>query len=94
MHANGSPCPASELTLLRFLGYMSKTCQASTLKVYLAAIRALHIMYRCQDPLINCLRIPLVIKGLRREKKSTLQRPQKLPITAFVLHTITRFSKI
>lgn len=44
-------------------------------------------MCGCQDPLINCLRIPLVIKGLRREK-STLQRPQKLPITALVLHTI------
>ena len=66
---------------------MSATCQASTLKVYLAAIRALHIMHGFQDPLINRTRIPLVIRGLRR-KKSIVQRPQKRPITALILHTL------
>ena len=66
---------------------MSGTCQASTLKVYLAAIRALHIRLGFQDPLINCSRIPLVIRGLRRLKSATRQ-PQKRPITALVLHTL------
>ena len=86
LHANGSLCPTSELTLLHFLGRMSATCQASTVKVYLAAIRALHIMHGFQDPLTTQTRIPLVIRGLQ-SKKSIVQRPQKSPITALILHT-------
>ena len=87
MHENGSPCPASELTLLRFIGRMSQTCQASTLKVYLAAVRALHVSGGFPDPFLNLPRIPLVIKGLRRTK-SMDKRPEKLPISSFVLQTL------
>ena len=74
--------------LLRFLGHMSGICQASTLRVYLAAIRALHIRLGCQEPLLTCSRIPLVIRGRRQQKRTTGQ-PQKHPLTALVLHTIT-----
>jgi len=87
LHKNGSPCPASELILLCFLGKMSTTCQASTLKMYLAAIRALHIMHGFQDSLMNWPHAPLAIRGLRH-KKSVVQQPQKCQITALVLHTL------
>ncbi|XP_065058040.1 uncharacterized protein LOC135685877 [Rhopilema esculentum] len=87
LHDNGSPCPASGLTLLRFIGKAGKTCQASTLKVYLAAVRALHIAEGYPDPLQNLHRIPLVVRGLRRVKSSNAAAT-KLPITALILHTI------
>ena len=84
--ANGSPCPTSELTILRFVGHLSGTCKASSIKVYLAAIRSLHIFHGFQDPLVGCLRVPLVIRGLRR--KSPVQDYQKMPITPSVLCSI------
>ena len=87
MYENGSPCPASELTLLRFIGKMSQTCQASTLKVYLAAVWALHVSGGFSDPFLNLPQIPLVVKGLRRTK-SMDKRPEKLPISSFVLQTL------
>eukprot|EP00795_Rhopilema_esculentum_P014765 gene14765-5872_t len=77
LHDNESlPSPASELTLLRFIGKAGKTCQASTLKVYLAGVRALHIPEGYPDP----------VRGLRRVK-STNAAPIKLPITALILNT-------
>ncbi len=88
MHPNGSPCPASELTILRFIGSCSTSKQASTLRVYLSAIRALHIQNGYQDPLLNCIRIPLAIKGLRRSQSLRPKTPEKLPITALVLLSI------
>ena len=87
LHDNGSPCPASELTILRFIGEISDSRQASTLKVYLSAIRALHVQMGFSDPFLNRPCIPMVIKGLRRAK-STLKQPEKLPITALVLYSL------
>ncbi len=87
IHPNGSPLPASELTLLSFIAFASKSCQASSLKVYLAAIRALHIQQGFKDPLSDCLRIPLVVRGLRRCPK-VAKVPDKLPITTLTLQAI------
>lgn len=87
LHDNGSPCPASELTILRFIGEISDSRQASTLKVYLSAVRALHVQMGFLDPFLNRPRIPMVIKGLRRSQSST-KRPEKLPITALVLYSL------
>ena len=49
LHDNGSPLPASELTLLRFIGIISKNLQASSMKVYLSAIRSFHLIYGFKD---------------------------------------------
>ena len=86
LHPNGSAVPASELTILRFIGSLSGFCQASTIRVYLSAVRSLHIQNGLEDPLVGCLRIPLVLRGLRRLKSSN--RPQKIPITPLVLCSI------
>ena len=87
LHDNGSPCPASELTILRFIGHTGQSRQASTFRVYLAAIRALHVQLGYADPFLNQPRIPLVIKGLRRSQ-SFHKTKDKLPVTALVLHSI------
>ena len=87
LHSNQSPCPASELTSLHFIGEVSEGRQASTLKVYLSAVRALHVQLGYPDPFKDRPRIPLVIKGLQRAKGMS-NRPLKQPITALCLHSI------
>ena len=57
------------------------------MRVYLSAIRALHVSEGFPDPFLNLPRIPLVIKGLRRTKSGD-KRPEKLPISSFVLQTL------
>ena len=52
------PLPANELTILRLIRHLSNSGVASTIKVYLLAIRSLHIQEVFQDPLLGCLRIP------------------------------------
>ena len=86
LNPNGSPLPADELSILRFIGHLSKSCIASTIRVYLSAVRSLHIQEGFQDPLTGCLRIRLVLKGLRRIKSSS--REPKMPITPLILHFI------
>lgn len=56
------------------------------MRVYLSAVRALHIQGGFPDPLVGCNRIPLVIRGLRRSKSSSCN--QKVPITLLVLYAI------
>ena len=75
LHANGSPSPASEPSLLCFMGRMH------------GSFRVLYIMHGFQDTLINQSHIPLVIRGLQF-KRSIVERPQKCPITALILHTL------
>ncbi len=87
LHANGSAVPASELTLLRFIGTLSSSLQASSFKVYLAAIRSLHIQNGYADPFIERPRIPLVIRGLRRSQANRV-KTEKLPITSLILHSL------
>ncbi len=86
LNGNGSPCPAPEIVILRFIAFLSDTCKASSIKVYLAAVRSLHINEGFQDPLLGCLRIPLVVRGLRRRKQDFPK--EKLPITPSILLSI------
>ena len=90
LHSSGSPCPASEVTILRFIGSLSSSCQASTVRIYLSAVRSLHVMQGYSDPLFGCRRIPLVIKRLRRLKPDSTRKP-KMPITPAILLTIKSY---
>ena len=56
LNANGSPLPASEWTLMLFTTHLSQTIKASSIKVYLADVRSLHIENGFANPLSNCLR--------------------------------------
>ena len=86
LNNNGSAIPASEVTLLRFVASLSSSCQASSIRVYLSAVRSLHISQGAADPLLGSLRLPLVFKGIRRTH--LIHRPSKMPLTPFVLCTI------
>ena len=63
---NGSILPASELTILRFIGVLSERRQPSTIRAYLSAVRSLHIIHGFSDPLIGSCRIPMALKGAKR----------------------------
>ena len=54
-------------------------CKHSSIKVYLSGFRALHIDHGFADPLINCLRLQRVVRGIKRCQGSSSS--SRLPIT-------------
>ena len=70
LHSHGSPCPADEWTLCLFVSFLADSIQHSTIKVYLSAVRSLHIEQGFPDPLLNCLRLQRVLRGVKRSQGS------------------------
>ena len=56
----GDVLPASEGTLIYFASYLARTVRHSTIKLYLAAVRNLHIRSGFSDPVVDR---PLLKKG-------------------------------
>ena len=77
VHPNGSPLPATEWTLMLFASHLSNTIKASSIKVYIAAIRSLHLENGFPNPLANCLRLERVIRGIKRCQGTS--KPKRLP---------------
>ena len=76
------PVPCSEQTMLLYVSYLhSKRLKGETIKVYIAAVRALHIMDGYPNPLEEFTRLKLTIRGICREGSVN----QKLPITFDIL---------
>ena len=65
---DGSPCPAEEWTLCLFVTHLAQSVQHSTIKVYLSAVRALHIERGLPDPLVDCFRLQRVLRGVKRSR--------------------------
>ena len=75
--------PATEHTLLLYLACMyDRGLKYSTIRVYLAAVRSLHIESGMADPLAGCLRLNQALKGLLRGAPPPTQ---KLAITGNIL---------
>ena len=75
----GSPCPADEWTLCSFVTHLAQSVCHATIKVYLSAVRALHIEQGFADPLVDCLRLQRVLRGIKRSKGDS--RASRLPVT-------------
>lgn len=86
LQADGSPCPADEWTLCLFVSFLSESVRHSSIKVYLSAIRSLHVERGFPDPLVNCLRLQRIVRGIKRSQGST--QLQRLPITDSVMLVI------
>ena len=71
LHQSGSPCPTDEWTLCLFATFLANTVQHSTIKVYLSAVRSLHIEQGFADPLVDCLRLQRVLRGIKRTQGDT-----------------------
>ena len=86
MNVNGSSLPASEWTLMLFTTHLSQTIKASSIKVYLAGVRSLHIENGFANPLSNCLRLERVLRGIKRSQGISTR--ERLPVTLTVLSRI------
>ena len=83
---SGSALPASEDVLIRFCCHLADTLHHSSIKVYLSAIRSLHIEEGHPSPLVGCLRLQRVLRGIKRHQGSN--RRQRQPITIELMHII------
>lgn len=79
----GSPCPAEEWTLCLFATYLASTLKHSSIKVYLSAVRALHVEWGFPDPLLNCLRLQRVVRGIKRMQGTGVAA--RLPVTKEIM---------
>lgn len=80
------PLPATEEVLCLFITQLSQSVQPQSIKVYLSAIRSLHISQGYQDPLSNRPLLQLVLRGIKRTQSPVLQ--ERLPITDTLMHVI------
>ena len=83
---DGDLLPASEGTLVYFASYLARTVRHSTIKLYLAAVRNLHIMAGFNDPLKGKLLLHKVLRGILRYQGD--QRIRRQPVTPRVLLAI------
>lgn len=88
IHPSGSPCPADEWTLCLFATFLASSVQHSTIKVYLSAVRALHVEQGFSDPLVDCLRLQRVLRGIKRTQGDSSSL--RLPITDDIMMVIFR----
>lgn len=83
----GSPCPANEWTLCLFATYLAESLRFSSIKVYLSAVRSLHVDQGLPDPLENCLQLQRVVRGIKRSQSSLPSNP-RLPISNDILRIV------
>lgn len=86
IHPSGSPCPTDEWTLCLFATSLANSVRQATIKVYLSAVRSLHVDQGFPDPLLNCLRLQRVLRGIKRSQGDSSR--QRLPVTASLMFTI------
>lgn len=53
------------------LSFLSASIQHSSIKVYLSAVQSLHIEQGFSDPLLNCLWLKQVLRGVKRAQGSS-----------------------
>lgn len=82
----GDIIPASEGTLVYFASHLARTVRHSTIKIYLAAVRNLHIISGYDDPLRGRLLLKKILRGILRYQGSPRIRRQ--PVTPRVLLVI------
>ena len=88
LHPTGSLTPTDEWTFCLFTTFLANTIQCSSIKVYLSAVRALHIDQGFPDPLQNCHHLCHVIRGIKRSWNSPSSN--RLPITDSLMLVIWR----
>ena len=79
---------SDEQSLMRFASFLADSLHHSSIKVYLSAVRSLHIDNGLPDPLINCLQLQRLLRGIKRVQGSSTSK--RLPITVDLLKAIQR----
>jgi hypothetical protein len=84
--SNGTSLPADEWTLCLFATWLAQDLKVASIKVYLSAVRALHIEQGYTDPMKDCLRLQRVLKGIKRSQGASPDT--RLPVTPIILRSI------
>ena len=79
LNSDGSFPPADEETLMCFASLLADNLTQASIKVYLSAVRSLHIEYGLSDPFVNCLRLQRLLRGIKWVQGPL--SPQHLPMT-------------
>ena len=82
----GDILPAPEGTLIYFASYLARTVRHCTIKIYLAAVRNLHIVSGYNDPLQGKLLSKKILRGILRYQGCP--RISRQPVTPRVLLAI------
>ena len=85
------PPPSSETTLILFASYLATANMShTTIKVYLAAIRHVHVVAGLHELFIEQLtpRLQLVLRGIKKSQASTSSPRVRLPITLQLMQSI------
>ena len=86
--------PASESTLILFATHLATTgILHASIKVYLSAVRHMHIMRGLHSEFNQQLTLwpNFILKGIKRQQASTHSPRITLPITIHILHKIHPF---
>ena len=86
--SRGVLVPANEQSLMSFASLLADNLVHSSIKVYLSAVRSLHIDNGLPDPLVNCLQLQRLLRGIKRVQGSS--PPTRLPIKIDLLQIIKR----
>ena len=81
------PLPASDFMLSAFAAHIAGRVKPGTVRVYLAAVRNLHLDLGLPDPTADAALLPRVTKGISRAGLPGVSRP-RLPITTVVLRQL------
>ena len=81
--SSGDVLPASEGTLIYFASYLARSVKHSTIKLYLSAVRNLHVSFGYSDPLQGKLLLKKVLRGILRFQGQ--HRALRQPVTAHLL---------
>ena len=71
---------------MRFASLFADNLTHASIKVYLSAVRSLHIDHGLSDPFVNCLRLQRLLRGIKRVQGPV--SPCRLPVTLDHLRTI------
>ena len=71
---------------MRFSALLADSLTHSSIKVYLSAVRSLHIDNGLPDPLVNCLQLQRLLRGVKRVQGPASR--SRLPITIDLLKVI------
>ena len=92
-----TPIPAKEDTLLMFVGHLAQQGLAyQTIKVYLSAVRILHVSAGLHNEFAGQLtpRLEMVLKGIKKDKAAANHRT-RLPVTVEIMEKLRgTFNKI
>ena len=82
----GALLPADEQSVVRFASFLADSLHHSSIKVYLSAVQSLHIDNGLPDPLVTCLQLQRLLRGIKRVQDPS--PPKRLPVTIDLLKVI------